>query len=68
MSILTLHLHNYRLTRKGAKAYFRKDNWPDDMAYVISGDLKICGCGSTHLKPYDVGFSEVEVLAPVHQE
>jgi len=68
MSFLTLHLHDYRLSRKDALAYFRKDNWPDDLAYVISGDLEICGCGSAHIKPYQVGFSEVEVLLSAHQE
>ena len=34
------------------------------MAYVISGDLETCRCGSTHLRPYQAGFSEVEVVLP----
>jgi len=57
-----MHIHAYHLARKRAQAYFRKDNWPEDMAYVILGDLEICRCGSAHLRPYVPGFSRVEVI------
>jgi len=59
-----MHIHNYRLKKANVRAFFRKDNWPEDMAYIIPGDLKVCPCGSARFKPYQPEFTEVEVILP----
>ena len=56
------HSHYFRLKKANVQAFYRKDNWPGDTAYFVSGDLEICSCGSRRIKPYGDGLSEVEVM------
>jgi len=64
--IFRVHLHQWRNTHQKASAYFRKENWPHDYAFVFEGHLEECSCGSTRIRTPHGRVGEIDLSEVRH--